>query len=74
MIKGKKHQIVTREKRIFFEKERRETDLNFKVVCKFSRRTRQAFKSQKLRKKIKILIYLAVLNRFSEYGVFTKFW
>ena len=53
-----------KERRSILDKERRKTDLNFKIVCNLRSRTSKAFKAQKVRKTNKTFDLLGCSHSF----------
>ena len=62
----KHHQNNRKERRSIFDKERRKTDLNFKLVSNIRVRTNKAFKSQNVRKTNKTFDLLGCSNSFFQ--------
>ena len=54
--KSKKYHLQNSSGKIFFEKNRRETDLNFKLALTIKKKTHWAFKSQNVRKSFQLFI------------------
>ena len=50
IICSKDYHNIRKERRSILDKERRKTDLNFKLVCNLRSRTTKAFKAQNVRK------------------------
>ena len=62
--KQKFHTKENREKIRFYEKNRKKTDLNFKIACNLRSRTSSAFKSQNVRKTNKTFDLLGCSHSF----------
>ena len=56
----------SRSKMNTYERQRRKTDFNFKLICNIRRRTNSAFKSQSIKKTIKTIDLIGCSQTFSS--------
>ena len=66
----KHYHIIRKERRSILDKERRKTDLNFKLISNIKNRTNKAFKSQNVRKTNKTFDLLGCSNSFFQRWIF----